>query len=130
MQARRKHARGFTLLEVLVAFAILSLSLAGVFQVFSGSLRAVRVGEEYAHATALARMRLAELGVAEWPTVGTLDGEDEEGYRWRVDVEEMRDAPVTPGPTGLVPVAVVVSVEWGRGDGRSVRLSTIRAALR
>lgn len=129
MGVRRRLSRGFTLLEVLVAFAILTFSLAGVFGVFSNSLRAVRTGEEYAHATALARARLAEIGAADLSDIGPADGEDDAGYRWRIDVEDMLDAPVSPSDSGLVPVVVVVSVEWGRG-GRLVELSTIRAVQR
>lgn len=130
MRARRKLSRGFTLLEVLVAFAILTVSLAGVFSVFSTSLGAARNGQEYAHATALARTRLTEIAAAGVTEIAPATGEDDAGYRWRVDVEEMTDAPVTPSASGLVPAMVVVSVEWGSGSGRSVRLSTIRAVPR
>lgn len=130
MKSRRRLSRGFTLLEVLVAFAILTVSLATVFRVFSTSLSATRNGEEYAHATALARARLTEIAAAGVSEIAPASGEDDAGYRWRVDVEEMTDAPVTPSASGLVPALVAVSVEWGSGSGRSVRLSTIRAVPR
>lgn len=130
MQAKWRVSRGFTLLEVLVAFAILTFSLAGVFGVFSSSLNAARNGQEYAQATALAQERLAEIAAAGVAEIASATGDDASGYRWRVDVEEMLDVPITPSASGLVPVMVVVSVEWGRGGGRSVQLSTIRAVLR
>lgn len=130
MRAERKLSRGFTLLEVLVAFAILTFSLAGVFGVFSNSLDAARSGQEYAHATALARARLTEIAAAGITEIAPATGEDDAGYRWRVDVAEMADAPVTPSASGLVPAVVTVSVEWGRGFGRSIELSTIRAVPR
>lgn len=130
MRARRKLSRGFTLLEVLVAFAILTFSLAAVFGVFSNSVDAARNGQEYAHATALARAQLSEFAAVDAAEVAPSSGEDEAGYRWRVRIEEMADAPVTPSSTGLVPAIVTVSVEWGRGFGRSIELSTIRAVQR
>lgn len=130
MAGRRNMSRGFTLLEVLVAFAILTFSLAGVFGVFSNSLRAVRTGEEYAHATALARARLAEVGISDRSISDPSSGEDDDGYRWRVDFEEMSDITITPTDSGLVPFRVTVLVEWGQGNGRSVELATIRAVRR
>lgn len=130
MRTDRKRSRGFTLLEVLVAFAILSFSMAGVFGVFSNSLEAARTGQQYSRATALAKARLAAFDLAGPAGIAPASGEDPAGYRWQIDVEEITDAPISPGDLDVVPVAVSVSVEWGSGEGRSVELATIRAMQR
>ncbi len=46
MNRRRRHSRGFTLVELLVAMAIFITLLAGIVVLFSGSLRAVRTGNQ------------------------------------------------------------------------------------
>ena len=50
MQARSQQT-GFSLLEAIVCLTIMAMMFTVVFQSFSGSLRAVRVGEEYSQAT-------------------------------------------------------------------------------
>ena len=73
MSAQSGTSRGFTLIEVLVAFLILAFSLGALFKLFSGSLRSVRQGEDYAHATALAHAQLARIDA---------DGIDGQGIEW------------------------------------------------
>ena len=55
--------RGFTLIEILVAFTILALFLGAAFEVFSSAVRAAQVGDEYARALVLARSKLDEFSV-------------------------------------------------------------------
>jgi prepilin-type N-terminal cleavage/methylation domain-containing protein len=53
------HGRsGFTLIEVLVAMVVLSVSLVSIFQLFSGGLNARRRAEEVARATFHAREKM------------------------------------------------------------------------
>ena len=127
MLFRRKSRRGFTLIEVLVAFVILAFSLGALFSVFSGSLRSVRHSGEYALATAIAQAHLAQIEAAGLIGAGVEEGEDEAGYRWRVEVAEALDLPVDTGKTGFVPVEVSVTVSWGAANARSVTLTTLRA---
>lgn len=123
--------RGFTLIEVLVAFAILSLSLGVMMQLFSTGLRNVALAEQYSRATALAESQLASVGVEEPLSAGQQSGEFPDGYRWQVDVQpysspEEQDS----GVTELLPVAayrVDVTVLWSEGSkDRSVTLTTLR----
>ena len=50
----KNRSRGFTLIEVLVALAVLALALGVLFQIFSTGLNSSRVAEAYAKATLLA----------------------------------------------------------------------------
>lgn len=131
MASRPETSRGFTLIEVLIAFLILAFSLGALLTLFSGSLRSVSLGEDYAHAIALARSELARIDADGIVGSGIQAGETEDGYRWSMEAAPMPDqgSPRT-GETKFEPMAVNVTVSWGALDSRSVTLSTIRLARR
>jgi general secretion pathway protein I len=60
-RSRSGRAAGFTLLEVMVAMAILALSLVTAFEVVGGALRAHQRARDLELATILARAKLAEV---------------------------------------------------------------------
>lgn len=86
---------GFTLLEVLVAFAVLAVMIVPILQVFGSGLGTTETARAYAAAALLARSKLAEAGVdaplKEGETAGSCDVP---GYRWRQTVA--RDASAAP----------------------------------
>ena len=55
--------KGFSLLEMVVAVAILAMSLGALYQSVAGATRIVRVDEKYAYAVELARSLLADNAV-------------------------------------------------------------------
>jgi general secretion pathway protein I len=121
------NAGGFTLIEVLVAFAILALTLAALFQVFSGGLRNVAAADRHLMATMLARSVLDDVG-SEIPIVsGERSGEIEQGYRWTVRIlPSTAIAPVADAEWVLVPYEVQVEISW---NGRPVTvITTLRLA--
>ncbi len=62
MRVRRiSSSRGFTLLEVLVAFLILSLSMSVLMRIVSQSLNSMAVAERHQVALQLAESKLAEV---------------------------------------------------------------------
>jgi general secretion pathway protein I len=149
---------GFTLLEVLVAFAILALSLGVLIQIFSTGLNNVALGSEYSRAILLAQSQLAALGVEAPLAAGESNGEFGDGYRWHVTVTPYDlpppagagsaaiEAPdssasklflsrfrgLAPGVAGATPVQaydVAVEVMWGEGGNqRSVTLRSLKLA--
>lgn len=121
-----RSRRGFTLVETLVAFVILALSLGAIFTIFSDSLRAVQIGAERSHALALAQSRLAMIDAGGISGTGVITGEDESGYRWQTDIHEMPDPPAAASGDGAIPVEIVVTVSWGATRTRSVELTTLR----
>lgn len=130
MQARQ---RGFSLLEILVAFSILALSLGVLMQIFSGSLRNADVTRDQAQAVALAQSLLASAGVEATLVPGESTGALDEKFRWllRVSpfVQEPRPGETVRSPLPLELWEVAVRVAWG-GDSRlperALTLTTLR----
>ncbi len=122
-------SRGFTLIEVLVAFAIAAVSLATLFRIFAGGLDSARIAEGEARATMLAESELAMLGVEAPLEDGERAGVDDDGYRWRVTTRRIQ------GGDDNHPLArydVTVRVAWGPEDGneRAVELRSLRVGVR
>ncbi len=124
-----RRSGGFTLIEVLVAFIVLAISLGALFQIFSTGMRASRSAEEYTRATLLAESKLAAIGITGALEEGETTGEYEDGYHWRVAIRPYRlDGPEPEGlPPPIEAYEVIVTVSWGEGSGdRSVSLTTLR----
>jgi general secretion pathway protein I len=130
----RHHQRGFTLIEVIIAFALLALALTLLLGTLSGSTREVRWSADAGRAALHAQSLLDQVGVGESLRTGTRDGEFEDGrYRWNLQVEPYVDPtqrtrnPVDPGAPRLLRLALLV--EWGEGGPRErLQLQTLRLA--
>ena len=59
---------GFSLLEVIVALAIMAMGFVTVSQLFSGSIRSIGLSEQYLKATTLAHSKLGELEINNYNT--------------------------------------------------------------
>jgi general secretion pathway protein I len=57
----RNASRGFTLLEVLVALVLLSISLVAIFELFSANLRGIAKSDDYSHAVIMAESKMREI---------------------------------------------------------------------
>lgn len=81
---RRKRARGFTLVEVLVALAVLSIALAAVIHAVGQAIDTTAGLRDRMLALWLAEERATTLQLkASWPSVDNTDGETEyAGRRW------------------------------------------------
>lgn len=75
---------GFTLIEVLVAFAIMALSLVALFQAIGQSSRNIAVASKVEEAVLLGRSKLTEISMMgtllDHRKRGTFPG----GYRWEL----------------------------------------------
>lgn len=119
-------ARGFSLVEVVVALALLSLVLAVLAEAIRGGLLADAKGAATKRLLVAAETRLALVGVETPLEAGTREG-GEGGIRWRVAVENIRDSLDAPEAEGgaNVPAAYRVRVTV-TSDERSLSLETIR----
>jgi len=129
----KRASAGFSLLELLVAFVILALTLSVMMRIFSGGLRNVGLADDYSRATLLAESRLAELGVQ--PVEGEAEGEFDEKFRWHSTIRPWADDADAQGVEAQQPLPVrlmeiEVRVAWGEQGGkvREVGLSTLQLA--
>jgi prepilin-type N-terminal cleavage/methylation domain-containing protein len=81
--------RGFTLIEIVVAMAILGIGLIVIIELFSGGLRLGRTSEEYTKAVGLARMKLEEMTLREDLKESEEEGEFDKDFRWQVGVNKV-----------------------------------------
>lgn len=131
MTMRRQGARGFGLLELLVALALVAATVAAGFQILGAAVRGTGDADRYTRAVLLAESRMAELGVIEPLRPGETMGEAGEGYLWRVSVRPLagyvpQGASADGGPP-LVPLEVNVTVAWDLDAvPQEVTLTTLR----
>ncbi|MEE8515756.1 MAG: type II secretion system protein [Alphaproteobacteria bacterium] len=126
MFRRSGFAPGFTLLEVLVAFTVLAVSLGVLFEIFATGLGAARTSENLVRATQLAQSKLATVGVETPLAVGEQSGRFDDDFAWRVAVRPFADDSTEPERVRTTRAfEVAVTVSWDKG-GRSLRLATLR----
>jgi len=116
---------GFTLLEVLVALAIVGIAVTAILQLFSSNLRAISASEDHVRASLMAEARMREIidGEALVEKVWTETTSD--GYRVDVAVSKVQTARAeTIGATLL---QVDLSLSWRRGArNRTINLKTLK----
>ena len=117
---------GFTLLEVLVAFAILSIAVVASIQGFAQGLRLLRLSGDHQQAMLLADQKMREVvNPAEEPD----RKEDTEGvFRWErtVTVVPAPDLARTRATEAWRVYHIAVKVAWG--EKRHVELATLRTS--
>jgi len=82
--------KGFTLIEVVVALAIVGVGLTVIIELFSGGLRLARASVEYTNAVNYARVKMEEIALKPPVEEGTQEGESEDKtFRWQVGVKKV-----------------------------------------
>jgi len=123
---RRRRAGGFTLLEVLIAFAILALALAALMQTFGSGMRGVAASERHLMAALVARSLLERVGHDIPLEPGEVSGEDG-AFAWTVSMRRARRADRRGNDQlVIVPYDVTVTVAWS--GSRGVTLESYRLA--
>lgn len=126
------------MLEVLVAFSILALSLGVLMQIFSGSLNNATVARDQTEATLIAQSLLAATGAEPALVAGERQGTHGEQFRWQLSVSPVEaEASGASNPLGWRLPAdlwqISARVAWGgtRGDAeRALTLTTLRVQVR
>ena len=135
----RTKESGFSLLEVLVAFVILSLVATALFRLFGGALGNAAAASEWSRALLVAQTRLAVAASALPLRESTDQGSETDGrVRWETKV-----APYTPPnttddlerasealPARLYRVSVDVRFPSDNGRDRVVSLWTLKLGAR
>lgn len=134
MNLKANRQRGFSLLEILIAFSILALSLGILLKIFSAGVNTAGVAEEYTAAVQIAESLMAQTGVESPLQPNEVTGLENEKYHWRVSVSPFQfiaeNLNVTTIPAVLFKVKVTVN--WGDdnvvADGRQVELISLKLA--
>ena len=116
---------GFTLLEILVALALLGIAIAMILQLFAAGTRALSASEDYLAASLAGEARLREIVETTTLTEAAWQEVDAEGHRVDVAiVETLRDR--TDGlPVRVFDVTVTLRWSWGMKN-RQITLQTLK----
>ena len=123
--ANKRRARGFTLLEVIVAFTILSVALIGLLQAFATGMRGLDAAQASATAVMHARSKLDEIGEVIPLEDSELSGEYDDGYRWEVRITRIEEDDDAGAPEALA-LAFDVEVTVTGSRGSAFTLNTLR----
>lgn len=131
--SRARDQRGYTLIEVVVAFALLAFGMTLLLGSLTNATRQVRMANDSGRAALHAQSLLDQAGVGEALAVGQRDGELEDGrYRWEMNVAPFRDPSAPPKPQGQILGApqllrLELTMRWGAGGPReTLRLQSLR----
>ncbi|MGL5002046.1 MAG: prepilin-type N-terminal cleavage/methylation domain-containing protein [Casimicrobium sp.] len=132
----RQRARGFTLVEVIVAVVIAALALSSLSGVFASGTRGAATAAELARASTLAQSLLASAGVEKPLNDGVESGNSVDGLSWTLTVSEEATesddgSPIKPNLLLKRVTARVVVPNPSQPDrARSFELTSLRAVPR
>ena len=132
-----RRSRGFTLLELLLAFVVFALSFAVVLEIIGGSVRSTVRAKQYSEAALLAQSVMEMVGT-EYPLQpGYWEGEAPGGFRWTLDVTDFEGA--GEGDARIVEIAqlnntylywVDLNLAWSDGRReREAHFTTVRSVV-
>lgn len=118
----RPRARGYILVETMVALLVLALVLGATLDAVASSTRVARRVADTRAALLVARSTLEEVGTAIPLAPGTVDGVDH-GFVWRVRVERPESAglsrvSVAVGRPGAPPLATLATLKLAAAGPR------------
>jgi general secretion pathway protein I len=131
--------RGFTLLEVMLAFVMLAAAMGVLISMLSNGLGQVSQAQRETEATLYAQSLIDQIGVLEPVVPERRTGEFDRGrYRYQLDVSEVDDpapVPVPPDAVATRPVSagpkvyrIALAVSWGTDKaGQRLQFVTLRA---
>lgn len=116
---------GFTLIEALVALAIVAAVLSSIGSVIAVTVKGTRSIDQRLALTGAAETLLAELPARDLLKPGRQSGELA-GHRWRIDVAPMdvADADAAPQTRRFVPLAVNMRLQ--APGGPAMQITTVR----
>ena len=117
---KNKGNSGFTLIEVIVAIAIVSISFVMIMQLFSGGLRASRTSCDYTRAVVHAKNVMEELSFNPIPD----GGQFEDGYTWQAELEPYEE----PEDSNFKLMKLKVIISWGDALRRpkSIKMDSLK----
>jgi general secretion pathway protein I len=130
MSDNRRHERGFTILEVLVALVILIAGLAGYYFAFGSGLLASASAERTWRAARAADNIVAQLGRSIPLDEGVTTGEFADGRHWRVQLTAAQPSDQNETSSPLVARIATVVVSEGKGESEPFQVQTLVIGVR
>ena len=124
---KRKKEQGFTLIEILISFSIMTIAMIVLFQGFSTNLQNVETTVNYREAVHIAESRLAVVGF-EVPLVEGEYSGDIKQFQWHLQIAPRESEEPFSEKQSFALFQVDVTVQWidpGQ-KGQSVSLTTVR----
>ena len=122
--------KGFSLLEILIAFSILAISLGILLKIFSAGINTAVVSEDYTAAVQIAESLMAKTGLESPLQAGEDSGTENEKYEWQVLVtpylfnpDNLDEMTIT---TTLFKVKVIVNWDIEKTKRRQIELTTLK----
>lgn len=106
---------GFTLIEVMAAFAMFALLFGMMMQILSTSLGNTRRASDFTQATLWAQSKLDVLGLEAMIVPGNSSGDFDERFSWEMEITEdavFDEALVDPEQLPLALYRVSLTVRW------------------
>jgi general secretion pathway protein I len=135
-KSARRTNRGFTLLEVMLAFVIFAISFATVLEIMAGSMRSVRRASEDTEVALLAQSVMDLVGVEIPIEEGQFSGTSMERYDWQLDIYLYQSGGDETGTqelaelSGIELYGVELTVGWQSGrHERDMRFNTVKSML-
>lgn len=130
-----KAQRGYSLIEVIVAFALLALALTLLLGTLTGSTRQLRQADEATRAVLHAQSLMAAQGVEEPLRPRRLEGGFEnDRFRWTLDIQPYVDPQPLPATdqaetiSQLRLLAMDLTVRWGPAPAQQLHWRSLRLA--
>ena len=130
------RSRGFTLLELLLAFVVFALSFATVLEIMSGSMRNTVKARQFTEAALTAQSVMDQVGLEILLEPGITAAGESGDYRWEIEIYDYIDTGENPYSvelaelTGIELLQVEMLVSWGESPReQSSRFSTVKAIL-
>ena len=108
--------RGFTLIEILVAISILSISLVVIFQLFSGGLKSSRLSDQYTRGIFHVREKMEELLLSTEFSEEDAEGDFDDSFRWKSAIVRIEQAEEEESKLPFNTFNITVDVMWDEGD--------------
>jgi general secretion pathway protein I len=116
---------GFTLIEALVALAIVAAVLASIGAVIATTVKGTRSIDQRLALTGVAETLLAALPARNLLKPGRQSGETA-GHRWRIDVSPMNVAVESDAPQARRFVPLAVTMQLQAPGGSAIQVTTVR----
>lgn len=125
-----RAARGYTLIEVIVAFALLALALTVLLGSLGNASRQVHWADGAGRAALYAQSLLDQVGVAESLQAGTRHGSfEDDRYQWTLATRPFIDTGATTQAMtadGAQLFEVQLDMQWGPSAAQRLQLKTLR----